>query len=57
MVEIVDHHGRFAMLAADTVVVAHVGKTLLGAEMAHVGIEFAPVGAVLAVVNVAVEAV
>ena len=40
MVEIVDHHGRFAMFAADGVVVAEVRQACVGAELAQVGVLF-----------------
>ena len=40
MVEIVDHHGRFAMFAADGVVVAEVRQACVGAELSQVGVLF-----------------
>ena len=57
MVEIVDHHGRLAVLATDGVVVTDIGKPFVGAELAQVGVQFAPIGAVAFGVDLMVKAV
>ena len=57
MVEIVDHHGRFAMFAADGVVVAEVRQACVGAELAQVGVLFVvmPAAAVVMASGVAIN--
>ena len=57
VIEVVDHHGRLAVLAADGVIVAEVRQTFVGAELAQVGVQFAPIGAAAFGVDLMVKTV
>ena len=57
MEEVIDHHGWLTMMGTLAEITSDILHTLLGAEVTHIGVEFAPVGQVATGVSVMIEAV